>query len=114
MKAASTTSTNTTRLATASLCWKNRRITIWRCVRAVIVNSRSTGGPPGPPGPPVATTLTASTDVTADASSCVPDPRVERGVEDVGEQVERDDERAGDEQPREDDVGVASSHRVDE
>src|SRR5674536_276506 len=97
------------REATASRWLRKRRRIICRWLRTATVNSRSTtpaGFGPGwtPPGvstrsgPPVV-------EVPVVGPLAMTDPRVEVGVQHVGDQVEPDDGHGGDHQPGQHDVG---------
>src|SRR5450756_3253434 len=98
------------REATASRWLRKRRRIICRWLRTATVNSRSTTpacfgpgwAPPGVStrsGPPVV-------EVPVVGPLAMTDPRVEVGVQHVGDQVEPDDGHRGDHQPGQHDVGV--------
>src|SRR3954451_16849512 len=98
-----------------TLLCRKWRMTCWRWLRALTVNSRSTPPPGGRPGSAGTASVVAWVVVIAFLSlACLslarpsgqPDPRIEDRVEDVGEQVEQDDEDGADHEPAEDHVDV--------
>src|SRR4051794_7097765 len=96
---------NTIRLIMASRCCRKRLKTSWAWLRSLTVNSRS-----GTVSGFVATSRRESAPVGSSSvvdSSGIADPRVEQAVEQVGDEVEQDDERGSDEQPRLHGVDVA-------
>src|SRR3954454_18573416 len=94
-------STKTTRLIMAARCRRKRRRTSWVWLRCRTVNSCSSRGSwvPAEPGA---------------SMSVIADPRVEHGVEEVGDEVEPDDDDGGQQQPRHGPVDVDGRGRLDE
>src|SRR5256885_15185454 len=101
MNAHSRISTKTTRLTMAARCRRKRRSTSWVWVRCLTVNSCSAGGSCVPADP-------------AASMSVITDPRVEYGVEEIGEEVETDDDDGGEQQPRHGPVDIDGRGRLDE
>src|SRR5713226_5970442 len=108
-RASPMTMNRTNKAATARRWWRNRRSTISLWLRGLTVNSRS--GPSSPPAPTSTSPAGRPPELARRRSSPVairrsprdrscPDPRVEDSVEQVGEQVEGDDDDSGDHQPR--------------
>src|SRR4051794_18024510 len=99
-----------------TLLRRKRRTICSRWLRALTVNSRSVR--PGPAGPGSAGTgcvdaaCVVVMGTSLAAGSTQPDPRVEHGVEQVGDQVEQDDEERAHHQPAEDDVDVVVADAV--
>src|SRR3954447_837493 len=112
----STISTKITRPAIPTLLCRKRRMICCRWLRALTPNSRSTPplpcGVPGTAGstPPVlsgvAWVVAMNSFFLESYGSGEPDPRVEDRVEEVGDQVEQDDEGRADHQPAEHHVRV--------
>src|SRR3954462_12863373 len=105
-----------------TLLCRKWRMTCWRWLRALTVNSRSTPPPGGVPASAgrasvaaavvawvVAMTLFLS---RAPDRSGQADPRIEDRVEDVGDQVEHHDDGGADDQPAEHDVDVVVGDAV--
>src|SRR6185312_12790819 len=114
--------TKITRPVMPTLLCRKCRMTCWRWLRALTVNSRSAppvGGKPASAGSTsvaeavlawvVAMTLFS---LAYRGRSGQSDPRVEDRVEDVGDQVEQDDHRGADDQPAQDDVDVVVADAV--
>src|SRR5947208_8106187 len=108
-------SRSTTRLTTARRCCRNRRSTSWDWLRSATVNSRSTWSADGvttwvevtgPPAP--LASWSGSTE------SGIADPRVEYAVEQVGDQVQDDDEGRGDQQPGFERVDVVAPDGIEQ
>src|SRR3954468_14391842 len=114
--------TKITRPVMPTLLCRKCRMTCWRWLRALTVNSRSTppvGGVPASAGrASVAEAVLAWVvpmtlfSLAYRGRSGQTDPRVEDRVEDVGDQVEQDDHRGTDDQPAQDDVGVVVADAV--
>src|SRR4051794_1630616 len=111
-KASSTTPMNTIRLATASLWCRNRRTMTSVWLRARTVNSRSAGtAVPAPGCGPEGTLVSVGASFASVCLLVIADPRVEYAVEQIGDQVEDDDDHGGDEQPAGDCIGVVVADR---
>src|SRR5437016_6971810 len=108
---------------TAILCLKKRRRNSCHWLRA----TGSSTGSPAPtwvasdasaPLPTAAALRSAASPLSriAMVPRCLrePDPRIQDAVQDVGQQVETDDEHSSNHHPRQEDVGVAVDQRVDE
>src|ERR1700712_3556090 len=88
---------------------RKRRVICCRWLRALTVNSRSTPPPTGPGSAGTAWTVglwTVLMGTSPAAGSREPDTWIEHGVQQVGDQVEQDDEEGADQQPAEDHVDV--------
>src|SRR3954453_11026883 len=122
MKPNSIMITKMTRPVMPTLLCRKCRMTCWRWLRALTVNSRSTppvGGVPASAGRAsvaeavlawvVAMTLFS---LAYRSRSGQTDPRIEDRVEDVGDQVEQDDHRGADDQPAQHDVDVVVADAV--
>src|SRR5690349_17146441 len=100
MNAHSRISTNTTRLTIAARWRRKRRSTSCVWLRCLTVNSCSVP-------------LSWVPDPGASVS-VIADPRVEYGVEEIGDEVEPDDDDGGEQQPRHGPVDVDGRGRLDE
>src|SRR5262245_27521831 len=120
-----TTSTNTTRLATASRWAMKRRMTIWVWLRRATVNSRSVVvwatswtctrcSVVWRPWPSPATSAGAWAAGGRGRVSAIADPRVEHRVQDVRDEMEQHDEHACHHQPGQQDIHVAGLDALDE
>src|SRR3954469_1921483 len=114
--------TKITRPVMPTLLCRKCRMTCWRWLRALTVNSRSTppvGGVPASAGRASVAEAVLAWVVAMSLFSLAyrgrsgqTDPRVEDRVEDVGDQVEQDDHRGADDQPAQDDVDVVVADAV--
>src|SRR3954464_5073190 len=107
MKANSMSRRKTKTLIVASRCLRKRRSAIRHWLRSLTVNSRSTGVRGAAPP------FSAPVSVTSWTSSMA-DPRVEHAVQDVGEQIEEDDDRCCDQQPSQHQVEVEVAQGIHE
>src|SRR5690242_15942429 len=106
MKASRTRKTNTHRATTAALWCRNRRRMSEVWLRSRTVNSRSVGRT-GSRG----LGMSGATAAGGVLMSGIADPRVEDGVEQVGDEVADDHERAGDDEPPHRGVAIVGEHR---
>src|SRR5689334_20774569 len=114
--------TKITRPAMPTLLCRKCRMTCWRWLRALMVNSRSVPPVGGVPASGARASVAEAVlawvvamtlfSLAYRGRSGQPDPRVEDRVEDVGDQVEQDDHRGADDQPAQDDVGVVVADAV--
>src|SRR3954453_7720350 len=121
MKPNSSITTKMIRPVMPTLLCRKWRMTCWRWLRALTVNSRSTppvGGVPASAGrASVAEAVPAWVAAMAPSLSRAgpsgqADPRVEDRVEDVGDQVEQHDDGGADDQPAQHDVDVVVADPV--
>src|SRR4051794_596381 len=121
MKPNSIMITKITRPVMPTLLCRKCRMTCWRWLRALTVNSRSTppvGGVPASAGrASVAEAVPAWVAAMAPSLSRAgrsgqADPRIEDRVEDVGDQVEQHDDGGADDQPAQHDVDVVVADPV--
>src|SRR3954469_4624672 len=116
MKPNSIMITKMTRPVMPTLLCRKCRMTCWRWLRALTVNSRSTppvGGVPASAGRASVAEAVLAWGVAMSSFSLAyrrrsgqPDPRIEDRVEDVGDQVEQHDDGGADDQPAQHDVDV--------
>src|SRR5690606_6774862 len=99
-KANATISRKTTRLPTASRWRKNRPSTNRSWLRSLVRISSESYRPPGA--------------ATAVSSSLITDPRVQHGVEEIGDEVAEDHHGAEHQDDRHDRERLAVSHRLQE